>query len=104
VVAVIRHFQASLPYGMLMGCLGSIRRAGSRSCWLPDNDLTACRDHLADRAPPNNEEHRDARRHQGHLKDQWRHCPMNVNDLGEDCEASKNSDMILKRNLAFAAC
>src|SRR5262245_65946815 len=29
---------------------------------------------------------------------------MNVNDLRKDCEASKNSDMILKRNLAFAAC
>ena len=29
---------------------------------------------------------------------------MKANDLGEDCQASKNSDMILKRNLAFAAC
>src|SRR5499426_4676206 len=29
---------------------------------------------------------------------------MNVNDLRKDCEGSKNSDMILKRNLAFAAC
>src|SRR5262245_36957857 len=29
---------------------------------------------------------------------------MNVGDLGKDRERSKNSDMILKRNLAFAAC
>src|SRR5215510_8068759 len=75
-----------------------------RSCWLPEHDLTARRDHLADRAPANNEEHRDPCRHQGQLEGQRRHRPMNVSDLGEDCEASKNSDMILKRNLAFAAC
>src|SRR5262245_31474358 len=29
---------------------------------------------------------------------------MNASDLAKDCERSKNSDMILKRNLAFAAC
>ena len=29
---------------------------------------------------------------------------MNVNDIGEDRQGSKNSDVILKRNLAFAAC
>ena len=29
---------------------------------------------------------------------------MNASDLGKDCERSKNSDMILKWNLAFAAC
>src|SRR5262249_53823057 len=75
-----------------------------RSRWLSKHDLTACRDHLADRAPANNEEHRDACRHQGQLEGQRRHRPMNVNDLSEDCEASKNSDMILKRSLAFAAC
>src|SRR5215467_6019369 len=75
-----------------------------RSCWLSKHDLTARRDHLADRAPANKEEHRDACRHQGQLERQRRYGPMDVNDLGEDCEASKNSDMILKRNLAFAAC
>jgi hypothetical protein len=76
----------------------------SQSCWLAEHELTASRDHLADRAPANNEEHCEACRHQGQLKGERRHRPMNVNDLGEDCERSKNSDMILKRNLAFAAC
>src|SRR5262249_51311563 len=76
----------------------------SRSCWLPEHELTARRDHLADRAPANNEEHCEACRHQDQLKGQRRHRPMNVSGLGEDCERSKNSDMILKRNLVFAAC
>src|SRR5262245_43859291 len=76
----------------------------SRSCWLPEHELTARRDHLVDRAPANNEEHCEACHHQGQLKSQRRHRPMNVSGLGEDCERSKNSDMILKRNLAFAAC
>src|SRR5262245_45911373 len=39
-----------------------------RSCWLPDHDLTGGRDHLADRAPANNEKHRDACRHQRQLE------------------------------------
>src|SRR5262249_45683431 len=75
-----------------------------RSCWLAEHELTARRDHLADRTPTNNEEHCKACRHQGQLKGERRHCPMNVSSLGKDCERSENSDMILKRNLAFAAC
>jgi hypothetical protein len=75
-----------------------------RSCWPPEHDLTARRNHLADRAPTDNEEHRKTRRRQDQLEGQRRHRPMNVDDLGGDCEASKNSDVILKGNLSLAAC
>ena len=74
------------------------------SCRSSDDDLTTCRNHLADRAPANNEEHRKACRRQDQLEGQRRDRPMNVNDLGQDREASKNSDMILKGNLSLAAC
>jgi len=53
------------------------------------------RDHLADRAPANNEEHRKTCRRQDKLEGQRRHRPMHVGDLGGDREASKNSDMTL---------
>src|SRR5262245_7181057 len=75
-----------------------------RSCWLAEHERTARRDHLADRASANNEEHCEARRHQGQLQGERRHRPMNVSGLGKDCEGTKNSDMILKRNLALVAC
>src|SRR5262249_34492922 len=75
-----------------------------RSCWSPEHDLTTRRNHLADRAPTDNEEHGKTRRRQGQLEGQRRHRPMNVDDLGGDREASKNSDSILKRKLSLAAC
>jgi len=72
--------------------------------WSPDHDLTTRRNHLANRAPTDNEEHSKTRRRQDQLEGQRRHRPMNIDDLGEDREASKNSDMILKGNLSLAAC
>jgi pimeloyl-ACP methyl ester carboxylesterase len=52
-LAVAFRNQVSLP---------SASRA-LRSCGLPEHHLTTRRDHLADRAPANNEEHYDACRH-----------------------------------------
>src|SRR5262249_35069674 len=75
-----------------------------RSCWSPEHDLTTRRNHLADRAPTDDEEHRKTRRRHEQLEGQRRHRPMNVDDLGRDREATKNSDMILKGDLSLAAC
>src|SRR5262245_13701752 len=50
------------------GASGCWSSQALRSCWLPGHDLTGGRDHLADRAPANNEEHRDACRHQRQLE------------------------------------
>src|SRR5215831_8574486 len=75
-----------------------------RSCWSPEHDLTTRRNHLANRAPPDNEEHSKTRRRQDQLEGQRRHRPMDVDDLSGDREASKNSNMILKGNLSLAAC
>src|SRR5262249_45398147 len=74
-----------------------------RSCWSPEHDLTARRNHLADRAPTDNEEHSKTRRRQDQLEGQCRHRPMTVADLGRDPEASKNTAMTLQGSVSLAA-